>query len=146
VADLTGDGIPDAPVSQGPYVSVFLGIQKPASVTTLSSSCGTSVIGQEVTLTANVSGTTSGAGTPTGSVDFFDQTTNTDLGTVPLTGGSASLQGQRQSQLHLERLPVRYQSGHAEQRRWRYGVAADPGQWYPAARAGPIPRPGCPPV
>jgi hypothetical protein len=47
------------------------------------------VIGQPVTLTAQV--TPLGGGTPTGLVDFFDFTTNTDLGKVPLTGGVASL-------------------------------------------------------
>src|SRR5262249_15985717 len=32
-----------------------------------------------------------GSGTPTGSVDFFDTTINTDLGSVNLSGGGASL-------------------------------------------------------
>jgi hypothetical protein len=43
------------------------------------------VYGQPVTFTANV---TAPVGTPTGSVDFFDTTTNTDLGTVPLPAAS----------------------------------------------------------
>jgi sugar lactone lactonase YvrE len=52
------------------------------STTTLSSDHpGGSVYGQPVTFTANVS---AASGTPTGSVDFFDTTTNTNLGTVPL--------------------------------------------------------------
>jgi hypothetical protein len=46
--------------------------------------------GQAVTFTANVSSTTSGAGTPTGSVRFYDGTTL--LGAVPLNVvGSASI-------------------------------------------------------
>ncbi len=63
------------------------------TTTTLASSAAhnTSLYGQMVTFTATVSANGSGAGTPTGSVDFFDTTTNTDLGTVNLSGGSASL-------------------------------------------------------
>jgi sugar lactone lactonase YvrE len=54
-----------------------------ATTTTLSSDHpGGSVYGQPVTFTANVNA--NGPGTPAGSVDFFDTTTNTDLGTVPL--------------------------------------------------------------
>jgi hypothetical protein len=62
------------------------------SFTSLASSSTTSVYGQSVTLTATVrANTTPGSGTPTGSVDFFDVTTDTDLGSVPLSGGSAAL-------------------------------------------------------
>ena len=62
------------------------------SFTSLSSSSTTTVYGQAVTLTALVrANTTPGSGTPTGSVDFFDVSTNTDLGSVSLSGGSASL-------------------------------------------------------
>ena len=46
------------------------------------------MIGQQVTLTATVSGS---SGTPTGSLDFYDTTINTDLGTVTLSGGVATL-------------------------------------------------------
>jgi hypothetical protein len=42
-----------------------------------------------VTLTATV--TTAASGSPTGTVDFYDTTTGTDLGTVSLAGGTASL-------------------------------------------------------
>ena len=48
-----------------------------------------SILGQSVTFTAQVSAVAPGAGTPTGSVDFFDGAT--DLGTVPLTAGTASI-------------------------------------------------------
>lgn len=61
---------------------------KNSALTNVTSSASTSVFGQMVTFTATVS---SAAGTPTGSVDFFDTTTNTDLGTVTLTNGSAAL-------------------------------------------------------
>jgi hypothetical protein len=44
-----------------------------------------------VTLNAAVSANFTGFGTPTGSVDFVDTTTNTDLGSVALSGGTASL-------------------------------------------------------
>ena len=60
------------------------------SFTTLSSS-GTSVYGQSVTLTAGIQANTPSTGTPTGSVDFLDTTTGTNLGSVFVSGGSASL-------------------------------------------------------
>jgi hypothetical protein len=52
-----------------------------------------SVFGQEVTFTAVVAADAPGAGTPGGSVDFYDTTTGTDLtpGGVALAGGSASM-------------------------------------------------------
>jgi len=63
------------------------------TTTTLVSSAAnnTGLYGQAVTFTATVSASAPGLGTPTGSVDFFDTTTNTDLGTVSLSGGSARL-------------------------------------------------------
>ena len=56
------------------------------TTTTLSSSPNPSVYGQSVTCTAQVSAS---GGTPTGSVTFYDGTTN--LGTGALSGGSANL-------------------------------------------------------
>ena len=50
-----------------------------------------SAFGQATTLTATVTAVSPGVGAPTGSVDFFDTSTNTDLGTVPLSSGSAVL-------------------------------------------------------
>jgi hypothetical protein len=51
-----------------------------------------SVFGQSVTFTADVAATASGQGTPTGSVTFVDQTTNTTLGTGTLdASGQASI-------------------------------------------------------
>jgi Ca2+-binding RTX toxin-like protein len=62
------------------------------SFTSVVSSSTTTTYGQSVTLTATVqANTTPGSGTPTGSVDFFDVTTDTDLGSVPLSDGGAAL-------------------------------------------------------
>jgi hypothetical protein len=47
--------------------------------------------GQPVTFTATVSANAPGSGTPTGTVQFVDSTSNAYLGTVSLSGGSASL-------------------------------------------------------
>ncbi len=52
--------------------------------TALTSSVNPSVFGQSVTLTATVSPTAPGAGTPTGTVTFLDTTTNTTLGSGTL--------------------------------------------------------------
>jgi hypothetical protein len=60
-----------------------------AAVATLTSSATPSPFGQPVTFTATLSAA-AGSATPTGSVDFVDTTTNTDLGTVALSGGTAS--------------------------------------------------------
>ncbi len=57
----------------------------------LSSIPNPSVFGQSVIFTATVSPVGSGTGTPTGKVDFFDVTTNTDLGATPLLGFTATL-------------------------------------------------------
>ena len=47
--------------------------------------------GNDITFTATVSNTSGTGGLPAGQVDFQDTTTGTDLGTVPLSNGSASL-------------------------------------------------------
>jgi hypothetical protein len=60
------------------------------SFTTLTSSAAASILNQAVTLTAIVQANGSSIA-PTGSVDFFDSTTNTDLGNIPLSGGVATL-------------------------------------------------------
>ncbi len=57
--------------------------------TTTALTASTSLTGQTTTLTATVSADSAGS-TPTGSVDFFDRTTNTDLGSVPLNDGVAT--------------------------------------------------------
>jgi hypothetical protein len=59
------------------------------SFTAVASSVNPSLLNQAVSLTASVR--PNGSGTPTGSVDFLDTTTNTDLGSAPLVGGTATL-------------------------------------------------------
>ena len=59
-----------------------------STTTRVTTSAANAIPGQPVTFTATVG---SSSGTPTGSVDFFDTTTNTDLGSVVLVNGTASL-------------------------------------------------------
>jgi hypothetical protein len=59
------------------------------SFTSVTASAATTTLNQPLTLTATVR--PDGTGTPSGSVDFFDTTTNTDLGSAALSGGTASL-------------------------------------------------------
>jgi streptogramin lyase len=61
-----------------------------STTTALTSSASTPSFGQALTLTATVTAS-SGSGTPAGSVDFFDTTTGSDLGSVTLSGGVAML-------------------------------------------------------
>jgi hypothetical protein len=60
------------------------------SFTSSTTSVNPSTLNQPVTIVASIRPNGSSA-TPTGRVDFFDTTTNTDLGSVILSGGSASL-------------------------------------------------------
>jgi hypothetical protein len=60
------------------------------SFTSLASSAASSVFGQAVTFTATVVPDLPGSA-PTGSVDFVDSTTGTDLGTSAVSGGTASV-------------------------------------------------------
>ena len=77
----------DTLASSGDTSVLIIGGNQIVSTTSLTSSAS----GSGVTFTATVSGNTLGAGTPLGFVDFFDTTTNIDLGSVPLTGGNATL-------------------------------------------------------
>jgi ELWxxDGT repeat protein len=62
------------------------------TTTVVTSAAGnTSAFGQALSFTATVSANAPGSGTPTGSVDFFDTTTATDLGSATLSGGQATL-------------------------------------------------------
>jgi titin len=73
---------------------VVNGTTLPASLlsyTTPAASVNPSVLGQAVTLTAMVRAIAPASGSPSGSVDFLDLTTNTDLGTRNLSGGAALL-------------------------------------------------------
>jgi hypothetical protein len=76
---------------------VTLTAVKVGSTTALTSSVNPSVLNQGVTLTATVSPAVAGAQTPTGGVDFFDSTNNTDLGTVTLSGGVAKITASTQA-------------------------------------------------
>jgi subtilase family serine protease len=90
VHNTTGSSIPafgdTFEVNGVPIAALYL------SFTSLGSSATTTAYGQAVTLAASIrANSTPGSGTPTGSVDFFDVSTNTKLGSVSLSGGSASL-------------------------------------------------------
>ena len=63
-------------------------VNQDSTTTKLASSANPSVYGQTVTFTATVSAASPGSGTPTGSVTFYDGTT--DLGTGTLSSGTAS--------------------------------------------------------
>jgi autotransporter-associated beta strand protein len=73
--------------STSPAVTAVVG--QASSTTTVSASPNPSVNGQPVTLTALVSAVAPGTGTPTGSVTFFNGSTN--LGTANLAVGVATL-------------------------------------------------------
>jgi autotransporter-associated beta strand protein len=61
------------------------------SMPPLISSSNPSFFDQTITLTATVAPVSPATGVPTGVVTFFDQTTNTTLGTANLTNGTATL-------------------------------------------------------
>jgi hypothetical protein len=63
-------------------------VKQAATTTTLTSSLNPSTFGQSVTFTATVAPVSPGAGTPTGSVTFYDGATS--IATVTLTGGVAT--------------------------------------------------------
>src|SRR5208283_3102892 len=75
-------------VSTSSAVSVTINPVGVATTTTLTSSTNPSLFGQSVTFTATVA-PSSGSGTPTGSVTFYDG--STALGTVTLSSKKASL-------------------------------------------------------
>ncbi len=110
-----GTPLPNAPTAVGTYTvvaaftsadSAFVNatstpvtftIAQATTTSTIVTSLTPSVYGQSVTITDAVAPTAPGAGapagnyTPSGQVDFFDTTTGTDLGSVTLSGGVASL-------------------------------------------------------
>ena len=67
-------------------------VNKDSTTTAASASPGFANVGQTVTFTATVTANAPGSGTPTGTVDFFDTTTSTDLtpGGVALSSGTAT--------------------------------------------------------
>ena len=62
-----------------------------ATATSVASSSDSPAYGDSVTFTATVAPTAAGFGTPTGTVDFYDDTTGIDLGTCTLDDGTSSL-------------------------------------------------------
>jgi hypothetical protein len=69
------------------FVNGTLTVNADATTTTVAAASQ----GLRVTLTATVGANAPGSGTPTGTVDFVDTTTGTDLGSVTLSGGRATL-------------------------------------------------------
>jgi len=64
-------------------------VNQDSTTTKVTSSANPSVYGQPVTLTTTVKAVSPGSGTPTGTVTFYDGTTN--LGTGTLSGGTTTL-------------------------------------------------------
>jgi hypothetical protein len=83
----SGDGNfnPSAPSS-----AITQTVNKDGTTTTATPSSTSSSYGQLITISVTVTANAPGSGTPTGSVDFFDQTTGTDLGNANLVGGHAT--------------------------------------------------------
>ncbi len=79
-------------VPSAPSAAVTQVVNKDNTTTTAGASPSSANLGQTVTFTATVTANTPGSGTPTGTVDFFDTTTNTDLtpGGVGLSSGTAT--------------------------------------------------------
>src|SRR5262249_54155907 len=80
----------DTVFSTSTSIATTVTIAKAATTTSLSASPNPSTRGKPVTLTAVVTATSPGAGSPTGSVEFFSGTT--DLGSGVLTNGVATFQ------------------------------------------------------
>jgi len=83
----------DGNFNASPVSTAITQVVNKDSTTTVASASPTSAnVGQLVTFAAVVSANSPGSGTPTGTVDFFDTTTNTDLtpGGVPLSAGTAT--------------------------------------------------------
>ncbi len=87
---ITASGAVDANYTIS-YVAGTLTINQDASTTSVNASTTSGSFGMSITLTATVTANSPGSGTPTGSVQFLDTTTDDNLGTVTLSGGVASL-------------------------------------------------------
>ena len=98
VADFNGDGAPDVVVPGGSQFSNAVSVlfNQGGTRVTLISSAGTVIAGSSLKLTAKVAATVSGAGTPTGSVVFYDGSKT--IGTETLSGGTAILMTAKLSQ------------------------------------------------
>jgi hypothetical protein len=73
------------------FVNGTLTVGQDATTTTASVPSSSLNFGQALTVTASVTANAPGSGTPTGKVDFYDTTTATDLGSISLSSGNASL-------------------------------------------------------
>jgi hypothetical protein len=82
-----GDSVVEGSTSN----SLALTVNPDQTTTTSSTTSAAPSFGQSVTLTASVAAKAPGSGLPPGSVDFYDTTTATDLGSVTLGSGTASL-------------------------------------------------------
>ncbi len=80
----------DAPASNPP-LNTPLPSAAQATFSSFTSSTNPAVPGQSVTFTVTMTSIPASAGPPAGSIDFFDQTTHLDLGSVTLAGGVATL-------------------------------------------------------
>jgi hypothetical protein len=89
VAYTSGDGNFNASPASASISQV---VNKDGTTTVATASPGFANIGQTVTFTATITASSPGSGTPTGTVDFYDTTTSTDLtpGGVALSSGSAT--------------------------------------------------------
>ncbi len=72
-----------------PLATLAQTVSQDATTSTLAASPGSTIFGQNVTLTATVSANAPGSGTPTGTVTFFDGTTS--IGSATLAGGTATI-------------------------------------------------------
>jgi hypothetical protein len=87
VAEFLGDG--SYPASTSPTITQV--VNKASTTTVITSSVNPSVTGQSVTYTATVTANSPGSGTPSGTVNFRDNTTTiTGCGAKPLSGGQAT--------------------------------------------------------
>ena len=77
----------DSDFTKGTSAALGLTVTQASTTTGLTSSSSSSTFGKAVTFTATVKPVAPGAGTPTGTVTFYDGTTI--LGTVNLTNGVA---------------------------------------------------------
>ena len=93
-AFVTGNGSlvinADAPASNPPLNTPLPGAAQ-ASFTSFTVSTNPAVPNQPLTFSVTMASTPASAGPPAGSIDFFDQTTHLDLGSVTLSGGVATV-------------------------------------------------------
>ena len=84
------DAVEYTTASKTVSITVNAGSTQTATTTAVTASAGMVNFNQTLTFTATVKAS-SGTATPTGSVEFYDATTATNLGSVTLAGGTATL-------------------------------------------------------